>query len=174
MVDIDDDDIVNGLNNPHAKYLFESGIVRSYCTFPQYYNLKDHWEDYPKFYPEANCPYYLYTNDWDAALPHRRLSTPVIPVKLSQMPEELQGRIPRLNLRFAESETIQIAAESHCYQSIYPYDDECIMAPNGEWYARAQMPSGETVYVLITSDPSISKSIPLVLPLNKVKGSKTK
>jgi hypothetical protein len=91
---------------------------------------------------------------------------PKNPVKLSQMPEHLRDKITRLNLRFSESQAIQIAAETPCYQSIY-HDD--YPSDNGYYYAEAIMPSGERVLVLNTETKNIPAGIPMIRPLLKPK-----
>ena len=82
------------------------------------------------------------------------------------MPAHLRDKITRLNLRFSDSEAIQIAAEIPCYQSIY-HDD--FRSDNGYYYAEAIMPSGERVLVLNTENKNLPEGIPLIRPLLKPK-----
>ena len=167
MVDLDEEGCGDGMNNPHARFLFESGIALRYCKYPRYDDFDDDWDRYKDFYPDANCPYYLYCNEYLAETPHKRVSVPRLPVKLSQMPEKTRDRIIRLNLRFAESESIQIAAEVPCYQTIYADEYGAKRTADGYWYAEVKMPSGEVVYVLNTEHSEIPGDIPFILPKEK-------
>lgn len=165
MVSLDeDDDRVK--ENPHVRFLFESGIVLRYCGRPEYDNFGEQWENFTEFYAQGSCPYYLYDNDYLAEEPHKRVGVPQYPVKLSQMPAHLRDKITRLNLRFSDSEAIQIAAEIPCYQSIY-HDD--FRSDNGYYYAEAIMPSGERVLVLNMENKNLPEGIPLIRPLLKPK-----
>lgn len=164
MVDIDEDK--KGMRNPHAKYLFESGIVLFRCDIPRYDDFDDHWEDFTKYFAEGSCPYYLYEGDYLASKLQKRVTVPKHPVKLSQMPKHTRDKITRLDLRFSESEAIQIAAQTPCYQTIYHND---YPSDNGYYYAEAIMSSGEKVLVLNAEDKNVPPDIPLVRPLLKPK-----
>lgn len=177
LVDLDGYSFGKGLNNPHAKYLIESGIILRFCACPYYDSFTDEWERYDKFYPEANCPYYLYSNDWDAFFAHRRLNVPLHPMKLSQMPEHLKNKITRVNLRFSESEKVQIASETPCYQTSWDDGFGCLVTPEGAVYLEVEMPSGEMVFVrndeVSRIGGTIPEGLPLILPASQVEILKT-
>lgn len=138
----------DGLKNRHAKYLLKNKIVLRFCDTP--YDL---WDDSPFI---RTFPYYLYDNEYDSALPHKRRNLPKFPVKLNQIPEPWRSRVIKLKLKFVEAENIQIAEKTLCYSSSWLLD-----AYNGFFYAKAVMPSGEECYILTddtSTDPKLEKS----------------
>lgn len=137
----------NGLNNPFACYLFENKIVLKYAREPYFDWLEDDEQDIVN-----NSPYFLYQNDWDSSIPHHRVCIPKHPVKLSQLPERLQRKVIKLNVKFAETENIHIAEKILCYSSSWMLETE-----EGYLYSRVIMPSGEKVFVLISAATTKSK-----------------
>ena len=138
----------DGLRNRHAKFLLENKIVLRFCEKPLWIEEKDEFV--------KGIPYYIYLNDWDSSLPHKRRNLPYKPMKLAQMPQSIVGNIIRLPLRFPENENIQIAEKTLCYSSSWLLD-----AYNGFFYAKAVMPSGEECYILTddtSTDPKLEKS----------------
>lgn len=145
MADLNSYKYGNGFTNPHAKYLFENGIILRYCRL---YFCTDYDEELKEDIVidemKSRCPYYLYTNDWDAAPPHRKVSTPCAPMKLNQMPEHLRKKVIRLNFNFKDSEEIQIADETLCYQSGW----HKLHTPEGAVYSLVGFPSKKYKFVL--------------------------
>jgi len=133
----------NGLNNPHARYLVENEILlRAYFV----YFLMDYDEDDENGSEDPNscCPYYLYANDWDSSIPHKKMSQPTVPMKLEQLPPKLREKAYRLKLRFEDTDEIQLAEHYFCYQS----SQHDLVTPEGTYYCQIRLPSKEYVFVL--------------------------
>ena len=173
QVDLDSYDYGEGLKNPHAKYLFDNGIVLRYCHCPNYDGSLDKWhrkeqkEEVNRFDVYDNCPYYLYVGDYDARTPHEMVSSPKHPMKLSQMPDHLQGKVSRLNLKFSESPAIQMSHECKCESWINTYMDHIgiLFTEEGYEYIEVKMPSGDFRFVLNYFKPKDNRPSPDHLPL---------
>lgn len=160
LLDLDSYKYGYGMKNKHVKYLFDNGIILRYCQSPYYDNLfdADEEEDVPEF---DSCPYYLYSNDYDEFYPHKRYAVPKYPMKLSQMPSHLKDKVLRLDLKFSESESIQIAHELPCYS----YGSwTSLKSSEGYSYNEVQMPSGEVVYCLDCEDEEFVRNLPKDVP----------
>lgn len=137
MVDFNSYEYKSGLDNPFVKHLWERGIIRKYCMTPDYdFDKSDNLL--------RSCPYYLYENDWNPALPHERIAVPEMPVKLHQLPEEWRAKAIRLKIRFSDAGRIQIASLLLCFSSCSPEEVDV----DGATYVLAYLPSMEKIYVL--------------------------
>ena len=173
-VGLDSYDYGEGLKNPYAKYLFDNEIVSRYCRCPYYDGDLDEWLSEKKTIEldahdvHRNCPYYIYVGDYDARMPHEMVSSPKHPMKLSQMPAHLQGKVSRLNLKFSESPIIQVSHECRC-QSRVEADRMCnvgiLYTEDRFEYIEVKMPSGDFQFVLNYFDPTDGPTTPDYLPL---------
>lgn len=152
IVDFNSYKYKDGLNNPFVKYLWENKIITKYCRVPDF--DFDESDDL-----KGCCPYYLYTNDWDPAFPHDRVSVPQNPVKLNQLPDDLQAKVLRLNIKFSDTEEIQIAKHLLCYSTCHQEEVDV----NGATYVMAYLPSKEKIYVLNNKGDNDTEGLHLFL-----------
>ena len=171
LVDLDAYDFGEGLRNPYAKYLFDNGIVKRFGQCPSYYDTEIKWDfNDPagagkEMAKRTHCPYYLYTGQYDARLPHVLVSNPKRPMKLSQLPPQFKDKYTRVNLKFKDSPVIQITRECPCYSSVgYQKHVGSLYTLDGDEYIEVFMPNGEIKFALNGYDSS-KHPIPEHLPV---------
>ncbi len=152
-----------GLQNEYVKYLWENKIITKYSKVPDF-----DFDDSEEL--KGHCPYILYRGDCDPAIPHKRTSVPISPVKITQLPIDIQGKAVKLKLRFMDCPQIQIATHWLCYSSESFYDSVRI---NDAWYFLVFLPNNEKVYVL-NNEKGIDTSLPLFLTEAEIEKYKSK
>lgn len=157
LVDLDSYDYGEGFSNPHAKYLFDSGIVQRFAPCPSYYDSDVEWNAKnpaaigKKKAKTIHCPFLLYVGQYDARLPHIRVSEPKQPVKLSQLPPKLREKCKRMNLRFLDTPVIQVSRECLSHSSVGTGDHVgYLTTEDGHEYIEVVMPNGELKFALNT------------------------
>ena len=176
IVDFDSYDYGKGRHNPYVSHVFDSGMVVRFCECPYFGCAFEDWEILREHGYEENCPYFLYSNYWDPFTPHTRYNNPTFPIKLSQMPQHTRDKITRLNIKFSECESLQLAHETLCFQDYIGNEYAILKTPDGAVYAEVGMPSGEHVFVLNYIDPNKRNAsysrLPLVLSPSEVSNLK--
>lgn len=150
----------DGKENIHFKHLHENGIVTEYAKVPDL-----DFADYKAEGIDDSCPYYIYMNDNDPAIPHDRISMPECPIKLEQLPERLREKVIRLGLKFSDNPKILISKEWPCFTN-YTYETEII---DGVEYVLAYLPSNEEIYVLNKYRDIDNKDHPLSMTVSEIK-----
>lgn len=100
-------------NKAGVELLEQNKVIKAKFKAPQFETPFDMRDDEEKkhFLHETNkYPLFLYLQDyWPFANPAVRLNNPQSPMKLEQLPKEIQEKIHRLPLKFKDAERIQLA-----------------------------------------------------------------
>ncbi len=100
-------------NKAGVDLMEENNVIIARYKAPQYVtpqNIRDP-EECEKTRREAKkYPFFIYLQDyWPYDLPAIRLNTPVNPMKIDQLPKEIQEKIQKLPIKFKDTERIQLA-----------------------------------------------------------------
>jgi len=126
--------------------MINQGIIKQVFD-AKLYDIGEVW--YEKKYETA--PYYLYNEANDPRSPHERVVVPKNPVRLSQFPEPLRSRIPRIPIRFSEHEKVQVAEWVPC--NMYTYDGERDAVMYGNIYTLMTLGNGTEAYAKVLFYP---------------------
>ena len=130
-------------NRKGVELLEENNVVIAKYKAPKYDEIWDHSKS-PEIQEAENnrFPLFIYHEEfYPYEGPAKRMSNPVHPMKISQLPIEIQENITRLPLKFRDTEHIQLAEH-------IPVDISGAKATyiGGDCYYEIPSSNGETVY----------------------------
>lgn len=100
-------------NKAGVELMEKNDVVLARYKAPRYFKPQDirNPEENEKTRHEANkYPFFLYLQDyWPYDLPAIRLNNPANPMKIDQLPKEIQKKIRKLPIKFKDAERIQLA-----------------------------------------------------------------
>ena len=96
-------------------------------------------------YNFKSAPYYIYAQPYCSDFLTVRINIPKESVKLSQLPEILQRRVPRVPFKFKDCERFQIAEYTPCMSY---YNDDIIVNLDGCQYSLLPTTEGGKAYFL--------------------------
>lgn len=140
-------------NKKGIELLIQNDVIMAKYKVPYYCN--DWAEDYKEEGKRQmnSFPFYLYHQDYTPNyLPAMRLTCPSSPLKIEQLPKELQAKIRKLPLKFKDTKRIQLAELMPVYGiwSIrYVYDNKI-------WWELASS-NGGTIYYNESTNTIIPK-----------------
>ena len=109
-------------NEAGVKLLKQNNVVIAKYKAPEYntpQNIENEEERTAALRESSKYPLFLYLQDyWPFARPAVRLNNPQSPIKLEQLPKEIQEKVRKLPLKFRETERIQLA-------ELMPVDVSC-------------------------------------------------
>ena len=134
------------LETSSLKQMIERGMIKQIFKAKDFF-ISDDWEDNKVVFTHqfSSAPYYIYAQPYWNELLAERINIPTNPVKLNQIPPTLRKRIPRVPIKFSETEKFQIAEWHPC--CIYGDDKVCI---NGFVYVPIVLTDGSKAYVYTT------------------------
>ena len=100
-------------NKAGVELLEQNNVIKAKYRAPEYetpYDISDCKEKTRALHESGKYPTYLYLQDyWPFANAAVRLNSPHSPLKLEQLPKEIQEKIQKLPLKFRDVERIQLA-----------------------------------------------------------------
>ncbi len=100
-------------NKAGVELMEENNVVIARYNAPRYEapdNIREPEEEETTRCEAKKYPFFIYLQDyWPYDLPAIRLNTPAKPMKIDQLPKEIQGKICKLPIKFKDTERIQLA-----------------------------------------------------------------
>ena len=100
-------------NKAGIEFLEKNNVIKAKFKAPKYDTPLDYGNEEEKIrtlHESGKYPLFLYFQDyWPFANPAVRLNNPKCPIKIEQLPKEIQGKIHKLPLKFKDAVRIQLA-----------------------------------------------------------------
>lgn len=100
-------------NKAGVELLYDNNVIIAQYKAPRYISINslvDPESDEEARHEVKKLPFFIYLQDyWPHDSPAIRLNSPVNPVKIEQLPKEIQEKIRKLPIKFKDTERIQLA-----------------------------------------------------------------